>query len=208
MKSILMYSEKRVFDFLSKGKIKSQLDSDTITGLEAGVLRLDDFVLYNRKELKASGNTSGTIQLFQGGDTEEQGIRNFNNRKLPKYNHMIVAGVKIGVIGSNSSADPAHVANYTSQRSSFPAALANGKLTVSQNDSPLIELEVFQATTQGAALSSVGEEDIFPLGQLRLLKADVPFDWELKFAQDETLLSANTNFHLEVALVGWKTRLQ
>lgn len=204
MEATIMYGENRVFEFLGKPKISEQLDQDTITALQSGALRLDDATLYNRKEIKG---LSGIQELFLGGDTEKQGIRNFNNAQLAKYNHFIIGGVKIGVVASSSTSDPAHVANYSSVRSSFPAALANGKLIVSQNDKPLLELEIFEVTTQGAVLSAVGNQDIFPLKQLRLIRAGVPFKWEIKFATGETVISAATYVHLEVALIGWKTRL-
>lgn len=199
-----MYGEDRVFSFLQKPKIAAQLDADTKTAIANQVLRLDDWTLYNRKQIKG---LAGIQDLFLGGDTEEQGIRNFNNGKLPKFEHFVIGAVKIGVVGSSSSSDPAHVANYTSQRSSFPAALANGKLVVEQNDKPLLELEVFEATTQTTSNQAAGNADVFPLKQLRLLRADVPFKWRIKFADGETVLASTTYLHLEVALLGWKTKL-
>lgn len=206
MNSIIMLPENRVFSFLNKGKILAQLDEDTRAAAEQQALRLDDHTLYCRKNIK---DLSGTQDLFTGGDTASQGIRNFNNKQLPKYEHMVVAGVKIGV-AELADVSPAKVANYLSKRSSFPHALANGKLIVSQNDNPLFELEIFRATTAGDAASAVGNQDIFPLQQMKLIKADVPFTWQIKFAEGETVTplgTATDNVHLEVALIGWKTKL-
>lgn len=199
-----MYGESRVFDFLSKPKISQQLDEDTVRALQSGALRLDDATLYNRKNIIG---LSGTQDLFEPSDSEEQGIRNFSKGELPKYNHFVIAAVKIEVCGSNSTSDPAHVANYVSTRSSFPAALANGKLIIEQNDKPLLELEVFEATSTAAVASAVGNDDVFPLKQLRLIRAGVGFKWKIKFANGETVISANTYVHLGVSLIGWKTRL-
>ncbi len=204
MNSQIMYGENRVFDFLAKDKIFARLDEDTKVALEKDALRLDDHTLYVRKNIIG---LAGIQELFLGGDTEEQGIRNFNNSKLPKYEHMVISGVKIGVVGSDSTTDPAHTANYSSKRSNFPAALANGKLIISQNDRPLLELEIFEATSQADSNNAAGKDDTYQLKQLRLLRADVPFTWEIKFAAGETVISANTAVHLEVALIGWKTRL-
>lgn len=208
MKTQIVLTEERVLTFLALPAIQEQIDEQTKLAIKSKVLKLVDFTLYNRKELKASGASSGIQDLFLPSDVESQGIRNFTNAKLPDFSYMVVAGVKIGVKASSSSSDPAHITDYSSLRSGFPAALSNGKLVISQNDKPVIEVEIFNATSQGSALSTFGNDDMYALTQLKLIRPAIPFNWQIKFADGETVISSATYVHLEVSLVGWLTKLK
>jgi len=201
---MIIHGENRAIEFLQSAKNISRLAGETKEKIKSGAMKLVPGRLYVRKDLT---NASGTQDLVISGETKDQGLRNFDNAKLPSDNPFIIAAIKVAGI-ETAEANPANVVDYTSVRKNLPAGLVNSKLEIFQDGGKILELEVVEATTNSVTASVVGSDDVRQLEQMALLVDNREFEWKITTPKGVAISPANgaNKLHVEVMLLGWEIR--
>jgi len=204
MKSMIIHGEDRAINFLQKAKNIARLSAETRQKITDGKMKLVPGRLVIRKDMT---NASGTQDLVLSGETKDQGLRNFDNAKLPSDNPFIIAAIKIAGI-ETAIASPAAAVDYTSVRKDLPAGLVNGKLEIFQDGGKILELEVVEATTNAVTASVVGSDDVKQLEEMALLVDNKEFEFKLTTPKGVAIAPVDNakKLHVEVLALGWEIR--
>jgi|GEM_PF-6480997 len=196
----LSKSQIALAKFLDQGKA----DPDTVQKLISGELRFDDRL--DSAKLDCAG-LSGSLVFIDENIDKSQGVASIHQGRLPQnvvvaYDSLLVAFS----LAASPALVPANDAGYSIDQQSFPAALRNGKLVITQNDAVKVELDI-------KGLSTFGDSDRNPKDIAYKLNEAVVFEpgklikWEVQTPNGIGVPAvAATSYNMEISAFGVSTR--
>jgi hypothetical protein len=167
-----------------------------------GRLRFQDRVIY--RALLIDG-FSGNQKIWDNTANRLVGITNVHQAKLDKDEILCIDTVLIEAINSGGAGtDPAAQAAYDSVTTAWGAGIANGQLTLKQDNNPLIvDLPGYVCGSAADSMFAKGAADGYKLKNPVILEGDKAFEVWFEFAT--AVAASNTDF-MKVSLFGVSTR--
>jgi hypothetical protein len=181
--------------------VGGQLDTDSRAFLGNGELAFEDAHFYVKKEITSM---SGINDLVKPSDSEEVGIRSIDRARLPNLQNLILQKVIVRFATHATETDPAKLTFSSKMPSIAIGALINGEIEIAQDGKTILRLPA-RSFFNAADVDNVDNEGV-ELKNWRLIKAERPIEIKLHCANGETALVGSEKNHLEVVLVGTKTR--